>query len=117
MEATTVQEGVSELNSNMTNVLAVSTNIYKESFTAQPNAWLGKYGFTLNAVSITASDAYAPPTKETNSDLAWWNVLTFGISNRCCQVAFYGYQIELTSGIMYARRQQDNAVSNWVQIK
>ena len=115
MEATTVQEGVSELNSKT--ITGFNQTTSKSAFIDDPAAWLygnDNYEFIFSKVQITSEFSYAPPTRE--GSVAWWNVLTFGQPTRCTQVAFYGFAASRTSGIIYIRRRHDNDISQWVQV-
>lgn len=58
---------------------------------------------------------YEPSSIVESNNSAWWNVITFGRSNRCTQMAFYGYDINKTN-VFYFRRQHDNNVSSWQQV-
>ncbi len=42
-------------------------------------------------------------------------MITFGISNRCTQIAFYGYNVGRTE-VFYFRRQHDNNVTDWQKV-
>ena len=103
-----LQDQIDEQNKNMGECEQVSF------FTQYPRDWLGKkWETTFRKVFITSNFEYAPPTKDEGNNLAWWNVMTFGIPDRCTQIAVYGFDI-YTSNHTYIRRQHDNNVSDWV---
>ena len=47
----------------------------------------------------------------------WWNVITFGIADRCVQIAIQTYFIGQTTNILFLRKQHDNDTSDWILIK
>lgn len=66
------------------------------------------------SINTGVSDPYAPIKTEGPH---WWNVITIGVDNRCEQLAFRGFSPDLTSDILYLRRQHDNSTGQWIQIK
>jgi len=86
-------------------------------FTASPAEWLpsSSRGFSIQSVSISSTGEYeyAPPTVETKLQVAWWNVLTFGVASRCTQIAIYSFRASSNGGLIYIRRKHDDWVSDW----
>ena len=94
---------------------------YKTVFTQDPAEFLPSTGngFSHCRVSISSTNGdytNAPPTKTSSSGSAWWNVLTFGSTTRCTQVAFYAFTPYTGGGLIYFRRRHDDTVSDWIQV-
>ena len=110
----TLADAITQLNANL------SLKAYME-FTYNPADWIpASGGFSFDAVSISngGNHIYAPPTT-TSADItsqAWWNVLTFGVENRCTQIAVYAFQWANNGGLIYIRRVHDSWVSGWDRI-
>lgn len=93
---------------------ATGTKTYTK-FTAKPSDWLGK-GSPFSVVDISGSAfSYCPPTR--NGSLAYYIVMTAGVSTRCCQLAMYGFSgATVDQGSIFFRRQHDNNVSGWQKV-
>ena len=90
------------------------------NFPQKVSDWLpsSRYGFDVRFVYGVdgGSTTYNPPLKEPYSGQNyWWNVLTFGVYNRCTQIAFFSYSGP-NEGLVYMRYQHDSTVSNWFKI-
>ena len=84
------------------------------SFADLQTAVLGFSGLRFDCVSLTfaSGDPNAPIT---TPEYYWWNVITYGIPTRQCQIAtqaFIGYSY---TGAMYVRSYHDNRWSAWYQ--
>ena len=108
-----IDEQITKLNRDL------AGNTYA-SFTAYPAVWLPPLtrGFSHQTVAIPPAGNfnYAPPTRTESNGAAWWNVLTFGISSRCTQIACYSYNYIAGGGMIYMRYQHDDVVSAWMQV-
>lgn len=86
-------------------------------FTQRPGDILpDKYSFVFGFYVVRNSDqsTYSPNPGKIG---AWYNVLTFGATNRCTQIAIQAYQkVSVPQNTMYMRTQHDDQVSNWVKI-
>jgi hypothetical protein len=71
-------------------------------------------GIRIGGVAIQGtSDADAPIT---DSGYYWWNVITFGVSNRITQIAVQAYIGYSYTNYMYVRERHDNQWSGWVKV-
>jgi len=108
-----VNSQVTQLNSDLTG--------HKTVFTQDPAEFLPSAGNGFSHCSVLISGTggnftNAPPTRTSSVGSAWWNVLTFGSTTRCTQVAFYAFTVYAGGGLIYFRRQHDGTVSNWIQV-
>jgi len=104
---------ITQLNSDLTG--------HKTVFTQDPAEFLPSAGNGFSHCSVLISGTggnftNAPPTRTSSVGSAWWNVLTFGSTTRCTQVAFYAFTVYAGGGLIYFRRQHDGTVSNWIQV-
>lgn len=90
----------------------------KKSFTAKPSDWLGS-GFTINIVDdIKGSDRTYSPVNLSN-DHQWFNVITFGVTTRCTQIACYAYinQTPNNGNKVWIRTEHDGTATDWQTIR
>lgn len=80
-----------------------------------PNAESGFAHCKVLLADKNANFSYAPPTKYPNG-AAWWNVLTFGVSSRCTQIACFSFSEPTGGGLIYMRYQHDERVSDWIKV-
>lgn len=85
-------------------------------FSAKPSDWLGSGMISVATVDISGSKFNnCPPTR--SGSLAYYIVVTIGVSDRCIQLAFYGFSgASVDQGSIFFRRQHDNNVSGWMKV-
>ena len=84
------------------------------SFAELQSAVLGFNGLRFDCVSLTLASG-DPNAPITTAEYYWWNVITYGVSTRQCQIAtqaFIGYSY---TGALYVRSYHDNRWSAWYQ--
>lgn len=93
----------------------LSGKTYRQ-FAAKPADWLGSGMISVAVVDISGSKfSNCPPTR--SGSLAYYIVLTIGVSGRCCQIAFYGFSgATVDKGSIFFRRQHDSDVSGWQKV-
>lgn len=115
-----LQSQIADLNNNKANIthshdrITFCNHDYYRHFTKYPKDYLKPNGeFNIEAVSFNGADEqYDPPTEKT--DYKWYNVFTFGVLNRCTQIAVQNFlHSSTTSGYIWIRVQQDTWVSSW----
>lgn len=115
-----LQSQITVLNNNKANIthshdrITFCNHDYYRHFTKYPKDYLKPNGeFNVEVVSFNGADEqYDPPTEKT--DYKWYNVFTFGVLNRCTQIAVQNFLYSsTTSGYIWIRVQQDTWVSNW----
>ena len=57
-----------------------------------------------------------PNSPITESGYYWWNIITFGVSNRITQIAVQAYIGYAYTNYMYVREKHDNQWSGWVKV-
>lgn len=85
-------------------------------FPEYPSAWL-HHGFCVTRIGDTEEAKQYSPLPYA-SHAVWFNVLTFGISNRVTQLAFYGFTNQgddIENGV-WIRTQHDTGVTAWKKI-
>ena len=71
-------------------------------------------GIRIGGVAIQGtSDSNSPITE---SGYYWWNIITFGVSNRITQIAVQTYIGYAYTNYMYVREKHDNQWSGWVKV-
>ena len=96
---------------------------YASGFIKYPSDWLPVSGVGIDFRAVfgngNCDTTYNPPLQYGfGPQNYWWNVLTFGNSNRSTQIAFFGFcNNELSpDGTVYIRRQHDLLVQDWAKL-
>lgn len=106
-----------------TNIEAVNAKVGQNltgttftKFTAKPSDMLSGSFSVSNVVVVDQTTAVNAPTDRWP---CWYNIVTFGISSRCTQIAYQNYLGQyggVDNNVVYLRNQHDLNVSDWVNI-